>query len=113
MSTVEAVVMVALGLWTIWFAVSGVAFALRLLQRPEGGKSPLPAGDLRRVGGMLLVGVAGVLVATSLIAAVLATAGPPDLSRVDATLSRWDAAARHYGTALRGDFSALRRRVAG
>ena len=113
MNTLIALVIVMLGLATIWFAVRGVAFALRLLRPPESGRSPLPVADLRRVGAMLLVGVSGVVVATSLIAAVVVTVRPPYLPGVHATLGRWNATTRQYGTAVGHELSALRHRLLG
>ena len=99
-------VTLAMVLWAVWFVVSGLAFAVRLLRHPPTGEGLVPAPILRRIGAVLLVGVLGVLVATALLTAGLVTERESKLIPIGTSVARLETNIHH-------ELSLLRQRLSG
>lgn len=103
MSVLTIVVILAMLVWAVWFAVGGLILGVRLLRRQPAGQDLVPAPVLRRIGLVLLVGVLGVLVATALLTAAVVTEREAPLTRLQTSIAQLDAGIRHlYEATLAG-----------
>lgn len=78
--------------------VAGLAFSIRLLRSSAGGASAAPAGT--QLGAVLLVGIGGALVGTSMVTAAMVKDRESDLIQVQSVINQQEAKIRVYETGL-------------
>jgi hypothetical protein len=71
MSVLTVILILAMLLWSVGFVVVGLVLAEEVLWRRTAGKAAPPVSRTRKVGAMGLLAMGGILVVTTIVAAVL------------------------------------------
>ena len=78
--------------------VAGLVLSIRLLRGPAGGAGAAPAGT--QLGAVLLVGIGGALVGTSMVTAAMVKDGEADMIQLRSVVNQQEAKIRVYETGL-------------
>jgi hypothetical protein len=108
MSLLTVVLVLAMLLWALGFVVSGFVLAEEVLWRHPVEKGAPPISRTRRVGGMLLLVIGGILVMSAIVTGFFVADREVQLIRLEATVRQLEVKVRSLESTLSHELSVLR-----